>query len=359
MEEAPRVYNQRFEQLQDLGQGSFGRVYTCMDLEDERFCALKVEPVCARCPQLLAEAEVMKDLQSIAGIPALYWAGTEHTTHAIAMELLGRSFDQLLEDCGGRFSLRTTLLAGDQMLQRLEAIHNCEYVHRDVKPENFAVGRHANENLVYILDFGLARKFVVDGRHIPAMENRGVTGTIRYASLNAHMGLELSRRDDLESLFYLLTYFYRGALPWQGVTSHSKAEKYRRIMEIKLNTPFDVLTKGLPQEFTAGFRYVRSLKFDTKPNYPFLRKLLRDTLSALGGTGSPRFDWSLSPTHLAFPGRKKEKSTAMAIMRRSSAAGLDSKSCGSQSTQSGHIPFFKVSVREKVFKLQTPERKLS
>lgn len=355
MESRLPIYAQRFEALSLLGRGAFGEVYICLDLLQERCCALKLEPLTAMSPQLTDEAETLRALQRVVGVPALYWVGCEHGNRAIAMELVGHTLDQLLEECGGRFSLKTTLQVGDQMLQRLESLHTCEYIHRDIKPENFAIGKGITQDLVYLLDFGLAKKYSNCGRHIPPSEHRGMTGTIRYASINAHMGLELSRRDDLESLFYVLIFFAKGALPWQGVACASKHDKYRRVFEIKLNTPFDSLTKGLPAEFAAGLRYVRSLKFDAQPNYAYLRKVIRDGLTAVGDAGAG-FDWRAGSPGSKFPGRKKEKSTAMVQRRRYSA---DRKSTGSQSTQSGHVPFLNVSVRAKVHQFHAGEPRSS
>lgn len=147
------------------------------------------------------------------------------------------------------------------------------------------LGRRAN--LVNIIDFGLAKKYRDPKTHIhiPYRENKNLTGTARYASINTHLGIEQSRRDDIESLGYVLMYFLRGSLPWQGLKAATKKQKYEKISERKMGTPIEVLCRGYPNEFVTYFQYVRSLRFDDKPDYSYLRKLLRDLFVSEGMLG--------------------------------------------------------------------------
>merc|ERR1712032_678612 len=126
----------------------------------------------------------------------------------------------------------------DQMIKRVEYMHSKNILHRDIKPDNFLIGLGRKANQVHIIDFGLAKKYR-DSRtqqHIPYRENKSLTGTARYASVNTHLGIEQSRRDDLEAIGYVLLYFFRGSLPWQGIKANSKKEKYEKIMEKKITT---------------------------------------------------------------------------------------------------------------------------
>ncbi|CAN1232096.1 Casein kinase 1-like protein 10, partial [Linum grandiflorum] len=148
---------------------------------------------------------------------------------------------------------------------------------------------------VYVIDYGLAKKYrdLKTHKHIPYRENKNLTGTARYASVNTHMGVEQSRRDDLESLGYVLMYFLRGSLPWQGLKAGTKKQKYDRISEKKMLTPIEVLCKSYPSEFTSYFHYCRSLRFEDKPDYAYLKKLYRDLFVREGYQFDYIFDWTI------------------------------------------------------------------
>ena len=161
------------------------------------------------------------------------------------MDLLGPSLEDLFNFCSRRFTMKTVLMLADQMISRIEFVHNKNFIHRDIKPDNFlmGIGRHCNK--VFLIDFGLAKKYR-DNRtrqHIMYREDKNLTGTARYASINAHLGIEQSRRDDMESLGYVSMYFNRGSLPWQGLKAATKKQKYEKISEKKMSTPVEVLCK--------------------------------------------------------------------------------------------------------------------
>ena len=191
------------------------------------------------------------------------------------MELLGPSLEDLFDICHNKFSLKTILSLGDQMLCRIEFLHSMNLIHRDIKPDNFLMGLNENKSTVYICDFGLCKMFKdQNGQHIPFKEGKSLTGTSRYASINSHLGYEQSRRDDLESLAYSLIYFSRGSLPWMGIKAQNKEEKYKKILQIKLNSLVSVLCDQLPKEFIEFVNYIKNLAFDEKPNYQYLKSIL-------------------------------------------------------------------------------------
>jgi serine/threonine protein kinase len=146
---------------------------------------------------------------------------------------------------------------------------------------------------VYLIDYNLSRKFrdTKTLSHIPYRESCSLVGTVRYASISAQLGIEQSRRDDLESLGYLLVYFLRGHLPWQALQATTKAEKNQEILECKINTLAETLCEGLPEEFALYLNYVRNLQFDEKPDYSFLRKIFKDLFIKQGYDYDLSFDW--------------------------------------------------------------------
>lgn len=162
-------------------------------------------------------------------------------------ELLGPNLEDLLNYCNKKFSLATAALTVEQMLERIEHLHARNFIHRDIKPDNFVIGRETSST-VYMIDYGLARRYrdPKTKQHIPFRENKSLIGTARYASINAHIGYEQSRRNDIESLLYVFVYFLKGTLPWQGIKAHNKKDKYARIMDIKMSTPAETLCRGLP-----------------------------------------------------------------------------------------------------------------
>ncbi|KAK6466068.1 hypothetical protein DFJ63DRAFT_282711 [Scheffersomyces coipomensis] len=278
-----------------IGSGSFGDIYLGTNIISGEEVAIKLENIKAKHPQLEYEAKVYKALSGGVGIPFVRWYGTECDYNAMVIDLLGPSLEDLFNYCNRKFSYKTVLLLADQLICRIEYIHARCFIHRDIKPDNFLMGIGRRGSQVNVIDFGLAKKYR-DPRthlHIPYRENKNLTGTARYASVNTHLGIEQSRRDDLESLGYVLIYFCRGSLPWQGLKAATKRQKYDRIMEKKMTTPNNILTKGLPNEFLEYMNYIKTLRFDDKPDYPYLRKLFRDLFKRENYRYDYVFDWTL------------------------------------------------------------------
>jgi len=229
------------------------------------------------------------------GIPNVRYYGVEGDYNVMVLDLLGPSLEDLFNYCGRRFGLKTVLMIADQLFSRLEYVHTKHFIHRDVKPDNFLIGLGRRGNIIHIIDFGLAKKYR-DPRthqHIPYREHKNLTGTARYASINTHVGIEQSRRDDLESLGYVLMYFLRGSLPWQGLKANTKKQKYERIMEKKMSTSTEQLCKGFPSELTAYFEYCRGLRFEDRPDYGYLKRLFKDLFYRKGFQQDHNFDWNI------------------------------------------------------------------
>lgn len=226
---------------------------------------------------MLYETKLYKILQSGTGIPHVHHFETEGGYNCLVMDLLGPSLEDMYNYCKRKFSLKTVLMIADQMIQRVEFMHSRSFLHRDIKPDNFLIGLGKTSHLVHAIDFGLAKRYrnTKDGSHISFKDGKNLTGTARYASLNTHLGYEQSRRDDMEGIGFVLMYFLKKALPWQGLTAKNKKEKYERIKEVKRDTPVEELCEGCPREFVKYFNYIRSLKFEEIPDYSYCRGLFK------------------------------------------------------------------------------------
>eukprot|EP01105_Mastigella_eilhardi_P019073 TRINITY_DN446_c0_g1_i1.p1 TRINITY_DN446_c0_g1~~TRINITY_DN446_c0_g1_i1.p1 ORF type:complete len:416 (-),score=109.96 TRINITY_DN446_c0_g1_i1:519-1718(-) len=278
-----------------IGNGAFGDIYQGHNIMTGEEIAIKLEPVKSKHPQLFYEYKLYKVFQGGAGVPKVYWFGVEGDYNVMVMQLLGPSLEDLFACCGNHLSLKTVLMLADQMLRRVEFVHSKNFLHRDIKPDNFLMGTGNKSTQLYIIDFGLAKKYrdPKTHQHIPYRENKSLTGTARYASLNTHLGIEQSRRDDLEAIGYVMVYFIRGSLPWQGLKAENKRQKYERISEKKLSTSVDQLCKGCPPEFATYLTYCKSLHFEDKPDYAYLRKLLRNLFVREGFKYDAMYDWTM------------------------------------------------------------------
>ncbi|KAK4273030.1 hypothetical protein QN277_021503 [Acacia crassicarpa] len=285
----------KFKLGRKIGSGSFGELYLGVNVQTGEEVAVKLEPVKSRHPQLHYESKLYMLLQGGTGIPHLKWFGVEGEYNVMVIDLLGPSLEDLFNYCNRKFSLKTVLMLADQCINRVEYMHSRGFLHRDIKPDNFLMGLGRKANQVYIIDYGLGKKFrdLQTHKHIPYRENKNLTGTARYASVNTHLGIEQSRRDDLESLGYVLMYFLRGSLPWQGLKAGNKKQKYDKISEKKSSTPIEVLCKSYPSEFVSYFHYCRSLRFEDKPDYSYLKRLFRDLFIREGYQFDYVFDWTI------------------------------------------------------------------
>ncbi|KAI8377812.1 kinase-like domain-containing protein [Radiomyces spectabilis] len=278
-----------------IGSGSFGEIYHGTDEISGEEVAVKMESVKAKHPQLEYEFRVYKILEGGEGIPTVKCFATEQQYNIMVMELLGPSLEDLFNFCSRRLSLKTVLILADQMLHRIEYMHSRNFIHRDIKPDNFLMGVGRRGNQVNMIDLGLAKRYR-DPRtnaHIPYRDGKNLTGTARYASIKTHLGGEQACRDDLESLGYVLVYFFRGSLPWQGLKAKTKKQKYDLISSRKQATPLDVLCKDMPREFVTYLTYARELDFEQKPDYAYLRGLFATAFARESYKHDLRFDWNL------------------------------------------------------------------
>ena len=209
------------------------------------------------------------------------------------MELLGSSLEDIFQNQQKKYSIKTVCMIGIQMLDRIEFIHSKNIIHRDIKPDNFTIGMDNKSHIIYALDFGLSKKYRSSRthQHIKYNVNKKLTGTARYASINALKGTEQSRRDDLEAIGYVLLYFLRGSLPWQGLHVHKNEDRYKKILAKKKGTTAEELCKGFPKEFADYINYTRNMEFEVDPDYKYLRGLLLSILEKENCAYDFWYDW--------------------------------------------------------------------
>lgn len=295
-----------------IGEGSFGIIFKGFDLSrDNQPVAIKFESRKTEAPQLKDEFRAYKILNSsinsilrnrdssaseydelsLEGIPKVYYYGQEGYYSILIIQLLGPSLEDLFDWCGRRFSIKTVAQVAKQMIRRIQFVHANDLIYRDIKPDNFLI--LLDSNTIYLVDFGMIKQYrnPVTKQHIPYRERKSLSGTLRYMSINTHLGREQSRRDDLESLGHVFLYFCKGELPWQGLKAPNNKLKYEKIGEKKQTTPLEELCFNLPVQFQEYMKYVRGLKFDETPDYDHLVSLFDDVLSSIGTKDDGYYDW--------------------------------------------------------------------
>ena len=292
-----------------IGSGSFGEIYIATNIQNNEQVAVKMEKVSTNHPQLLYEARLYRVFQGDPGVPQIFWFGVEGTHNVMVMELLGQSLEELLQSNKGRLDLKTVLLLADQMIKRIEYIHHRSYLHRDIKPDNFLLGLGSKANTVFVIDFGLSKRYKDSktNEHIPYRDVKSLTGTARYASLNTSLGVEQSRRDDMECLLNVFIYLLKGSRPWQGLPGNTKNEKYRNIMEKKMITTPEILCSGLPSEFVTFLNYTRALRFEDRPDYNYLRRIFNEVYIRSGFEANLEIQMSLRPQKLKAENDEEQK----------------------------------------------------
>lgn len=229
------------------------------------------------------------------GIPNVYYFGQEGLHNILVIDLLGPSLEDLFDHCGRRFTIKTVVMVAKKMLSRVQTIHEKNLIYRDIKPDNFLIGRPGTKasNVIHVVDFGMAKQYrdPKTKQHIPYRERKSLSGTARYMSINTHLGREQSRRDDLEALGHVFLYFLRGGLPWQGLKAATNKQKYEKIGEKKQTTAIKDLCEGFPEEFCKYLTYVRNLGFEDTPDYDYLRELFTQALKNAGDVEDGEYDW--------------------------------------------------------------------
>ncbi|KAK2962591.1 putative Casein kinase I [Blattamonas nauphoetae] len=282
----PAAIGNRYKVItsKQVGKGSFGSIYRAIDKRTSAEYAAKFERRFSSTRLLETEMKIMSHFKETRGIPHLQYFGDVSAYTVLVMDMLGKNLDSILTSRKGHLSVRTVCLIGIQMFTRIQSFHSKNFIHRDIKPDNFLLGLDQNVNNVFMIDFGLSKKFIDhSGKHIPFKTGKELTGTPRYASINSHLGCETSRRDDLESICYVLLYFLKGRLPWQGINAPTDEKRYAKIGQVKLSLPVERLCSDTPTGFAELLNYSRGLGFTATPDYDWMKRVLLRELNNVTG----------------------------------------------------------------------------
>ena len=242
----------KYKCIGKLGQGGYGSIYKYINIRTKEEVAVKVESK-NETKLLKNETIIYQYLNSFSqkeGIPKVYWYGSDKVNYYMVMELLGKGLNEV------DIEYERIMDVGRQILNRVEFLHSKQLIHRDIKPDNFLYGNERNRNLLYMIDFGFCKKYIVNGFHIKNKKREQIIGTPNYVSINVMEGNEPSRRDDLESIVYVMYYL------WKKKICVEDKERILNGEEI------------IPLFISLFFEYCRRLSFEEIPDYKYLYSVL-------------------------------------------------------------------------------------
>ena len=317
----PLVFK-KYRPIKKIANGSISEIFSGINIQNKEKVAIKIEKRNIMNKKLESECYSLFSLRSI-GIPKVLTFGYNKEYDILIMPLLGKTLLSIFESKNLNYEFKDICLIAIQIIERIQWVHCRKIIHRDIKPDNFLIGLN-DPHIIYLIDFGLSKKYQssVTGKHIKLTKLKKFTGTPLFGSVNALMCMEQSRKDDLESIGYMLVYFMKGRLPWQGLKVDNKKINYLKIGQIKKDILPEVLCENLPTEFKDYIKYVRNLKFEETPNYSYLRNLFVQLMRKQGfEEGTCFFSWiNLNNTNIRFLKRQinlsKKSSSRKRVINR-------------------------------------------
>ena len=289
-----KILFKKYQLLSKIGKGSFGFVYSARNLKNNKKVAVKLEDRASKYHLLERESNFLSILKGV-GIPEIMSYGLNNKYYIMVQELLGENLGDIMSKLrNSQFNIVDVSMIAIQVLDRIEFVHSKNVVHRDMKPENFLFGLE-DKSFLYLIDFGIARKYRSSrtGKHIKYSLTGKLFGTLKFLSYNATRGVQQTRRDDLESIGYMLVYLAGKELPWQKYSIHGPKAKtsYENILELKRITKPESYCKCLPHEFVEYINYCHKLHFEQDPNYEYLKNLFRSILNHSNKINDLKFSW--------------------------------------------------------------------
>lgn len=299
--------HRRYQITKVLGSGSFGVCFQGVDVNSGQKVAMKVahEATCKENREMIdIELAAHQIMNNTEGIPHLFdhfveryrdWEKHEEVErYVLVIELLGPDLQKLYYNANKEFTWKTIFMMGHEMIVRLRAVHEKGLVHRDLKPENFLIGLDGEKrSMVYLTDFGLAKRWQDEQtqQHFPLQRTKGLVGTVRYVSVNVHEGLSMSRRDDLESVAYILMYFIAGSLPWDGWETTKDDQFYTQVKVKKAALIRQKFLTTMPEPIQQFLIYCRNMSFEQNPDYDYWLKLFEEQSRVYNFTWDYKYDW--------------------------------------------------------------------
>ena len=272
----------KFRPIKHLSKGAFSDIYAGINIHTKEKVAIKVEERYKIDKSLETECYYLFSLKGL-GIPKVISFGHNKNYDILVLPLLGKSLHEIQSTKNFNFEFKDICLIAIQIIERIQWVHSQKIIHRDIKPDNFLIGLD-DPNIIYLIDFGLSKKYrsSTTGNHIKCTPVKKFVGSLRYASINALRLREQSRRDDLESIGYMLIYLIKGKLPWDSIRIDNKRSNYLKLSQYKKNISPELLCNNLPEEFVDYIKYVRNLNFEDEPDYNYLKSLFQIMLNKQG-----------------------------------------------------------------------------
>ncbi|CAP35600.1 Protein CBG18079 [Caenorhabditis briggsae] len=300
-EEELKTKKDRYKVLKLLGRGGYGAVYSVLRLSDSEKFAIKCENASAVRKSLYMDCNVLKGAAQIRSrhfCTVIDQAAVKDRFNFIVMKLIGKNlWDLRMDTPECRFSLGTALKAAAQCLISIEQLHRFGYLHRDIKPGNFAAGRvESNEHhTIFMLDFGLCREFVKreEGKIRTQRKSAPFRGTTRYAPLNSMLELDTGRKDDIESWLYMVVEWTSGGLPWRKLkaSDRDKVLRFKKELRSKDEIIEDMYYNCPRKEFHRILKYTDSLDFYSQPDYQFVYFCIQHAATANKIKDADPIDW--------------------------------------------------------------------